>query len=960
MCVFLLNTIIYNQATINFKRLNMKKPKLETAAIIAILLLAVAISCLPQIGTGTTNLYQKNLSTELNYGALQLTKHKILPTELEQYRSGIGNYLENSNYNQIVKGHGTGLSPPTIEEWAGIAQNSFVVDQITLQAALPNQTDVSASAWFPPIGDQGQQGSCASFSIGYYCKSYQEAKEHQWNLTQASWTGGDNNGNISVAYQSQVMSPAFVYNLINGGIDQGSDFETPIRLVCNVGICSWANMPYYWQNYTRWPSETAWAQAPLYRSNSTYSYQYLYSDTNQGIVNLKSWLAAGNLAVTAIDATDNLYPLTVRSDIDMITTDAFVNGELDHAATIVGYDDTMAYMENGSLAHGAFKIANSWGKGGWEDIADGCYWISYKAMKQLTGVQNPVILFEDLTSYLPQITANFSITHSSSGECDIIFGLGTPNAPIATKHFNDFVFGGNRAFPQGNMAFDISEFKDYATCLYNQPFFMQIYDSETNKTGTVNSFSIADSNSPQAPTQTINSVKVNLTLTYSLAPATLSVLQTSGAPSENITLKGLGFTGAPVDISYLNPLAPSQWIPITTNFTLESMNFTYTTNAPDLLQSNPTGDNQPDFNSIIFKAQDSGNGKSTNSTTAYNEWSRGLIQVSSQTAMGLFGNKTDLSTSVFVQNGQQLVFSGKWFSSGSAWILWDNLKLGQTSVNETGFFNATVTIPVTAAGKHVLIVDDGVSNVSVTLSRLPTLSSDYANLWHTTDYTVTLTPDLSGIQIYYKINSGQTFSLTAFGQPTITSEGSGNTLEYWGIWDVYGTGNYELTHAIIMGIKLDKTTPEALMQINDGAATTTSTSVTLTITATDTASGIKQMRLSNNPAFDQAVWETYSTVKSWQLPSGDGTKTIYCQIQNNADLTTSIGAIITLNTGQQTSTSTSTPTQTTSPTPTSTTSTDPTPTIPEYTILMTFALLAVATVLLTILQYRKKIQRDFV
>ena len=103
------------------------------------------------------------------------------------------------------------------------------------------------------------------------------------------------------------MSPAFLYNLINPGMDVGSNFETPIRLVSNVGICSWEKMPYYWQDYTRWPTEDAWAEAPMYRVNSTYSYQYLYANTTQGIESLKNWLAAGNLAIVGIDAIDNLW-----------------------------------------------------------------------------------------------------------------------------------------------------------------------------------------------------------------------------------------------------------------------------------------------------------------------------------------------------------------------------------------------------------------------------------------------------------------------------------------------------------------------------------------------------------------------------------------------------------------------------------------------------------------------------
>jgi hypothetical protein len=72
-------------------------------------------------------------------------------------------------------------------------------------------------------------------------------------------------------------------------------------------------MPYDTYDYTRWPSEDAWAEAPLYRADSTYNYQYLYANTTQGVESLKNWLAADNLAVVAIHALDNCGISTSRS-----------------------------------------------------------------------------------------------------------------------------------------------------------------------------------------------------------------------------------------------------------------------------------------------------------------------------------------------------------------------------------------------------------------------------------------------------------------------------------------------------------------------------------------------------------------------------------------------------------------------------------------------------------------------
>ena len=848
-------------------------------------------------------------------------------TELQQYKSGAGVYQEGHNYNNIVNGHGTGLSSPTSSEWTDIAKDAYVVDRITGQTP-PAAVDLSASSWFPPIGDQGQQGLCASFAVGYYCKTFEEAKEHSWNLTNARWIGGSNDGNISADYQSEVMSPAFIYNLVNNGTDGGSDFETPIRLVCNVGICSWQNMPYYWQDHLRWPSENAWAEAPLYRSNSTFGYQYLNVNSTQGVTSLKNWLAADNLAIIGVDAYDNLLNLTGTSNQDLLTTDNYINKIQDHAATIVGYDDYFPYMENGTLHHGAFKIANSWGIGGWENILDGCYWISYDVMNELSTSDNPVVLFGDLVGYQPQILATFNVAHDARSDCNITFGLGTPNTPIVTKNFTDFVFGGALPFCQNNIVFDLTEFKDYMTSPYNQQFFMEVYDAGsdnggTNDTGTINYFAIGNTSSTQTPTQTINDQYVNLTLAYSLSPTTFSVSPASGPSSGIITLEGIGFAGSSVNVSYLNPLT-NDWIPITDNLAILSENFSYVTHAPDLMQNNPAGDNSPLFSSVVFRAQDNSNNISYNTTVPYTEWRPGLTQVGNSTATGLYGNNTDFSSTLFVENEQSITVSGKWFSPGTATFLWDGTtSLGTAPIDATGLFNVNVQVPKTTAGPHNLTINDGSYTYCINLTRLPKVTDDYTNSWHTADFTVNLTPDYSGNEIYYKINSGPVCNISADGQPLITTEGPSNMLEYWSTWNLYGTGSMELSHTILTDIKLDKTTPQVSLQINGDSTSTTSSTVTLTLAATDSTSNINQIRFSNDDTWNQAAWEPYASSKSWQLTSGDGAKTVYCEIQDNAGLNTTVSASITLNTLQflptltlPTATSCSSPFPTTTPTST--------------------------------------------
>ena len=173
---------------------------------------------------------------------------------------------------------------------------------------------------------------------------------------------------------------------------------------------------------------------------------------------------------------------------------------------------------------------------------------------------------------------------------------------------------------------------------------------------------------------------------------------------------------------------------------------------------------------------------------------------------------------------------------------------------------------------------------------MPITSHDYDGLWHTEDFAITLTAtdDISGVaEIYYKINGKPTQTVAVDGQPMITSESASNMLEFWSIDNA---GNEE-THHILGGIKLDKTVPTGSVIINDGDtyanAYAVSHSATLTLTAADVTSGVFQVRLSDDGLWDTEAWVTASITKTWALPTGDGTKTVYYQVKDNAGLISS-------------------------------------------------------------------------
>jgi len=179
------------------------------------------------------------------------------------------------------------------------------------------------------------------------------------------------------------------------------------------------------------------------------------------------------------------------------------------------------------------------------------------------------------------------------------------------------------------------------------------------------------------------------------------------------------------------------------------------------------------------------------------------------------------------------------------------------------------------------------SNVTVVGSDIvpPNTTHNYDGKWHTSDFTIDLaaTDDLSSInQTYYEVNDGPTSTLNVAGHPKIMSEGANNTLEYW---STDNAGNEESPHNILTQIKLDKTTPSGQIIINNGEMYATSKSVTLALTASDTVSGIHQVRYSDDGVWDSEVWEAFSSTKTWTLDEDEGTKTVYYQIKDQAELT---------------------------------------------------------------------------
>ncbi len=212
---------------------------------------------------------------------------------------------------------------------------------------LPESIDLSTK--MPPPGNQGSQNSCVGWSIAYGMKSYQEKSARNWDVA----TGGEIN-------KQHVFSPAYIYNQVNHGQDNGSRFVDAFNVVQSKGVASLAADPYDDADFTTKPNDAA--------DNEAKNFKIAWAKTidPKDIEGIKSYLSKGYPVIIAISfdqafGNPNGDPVVSSMQVD--------SKAMGHAMLIVGYDESKK----------CFRIMNSWGTA-WRD--GGFCWITYDAFKQ--------------------------------------------------------------------------------------------------------------------------------------------------------------------------------------------------------------------------------------------------------------------------------------------------------------------------------------------------------------------------------------------------------------------------------------------------------------------------------------------------------------------------------------------------------------------------------------------------
>jgi C1A family cysteine protease len=430
---------------------------------------------------------------------------------------------------------------------------------------LPSYVNNSTLPSFPPIGDQGNQGSCVAWASTYYQASHETALAK-----------GLNNKNSNIG----VLSPKWTYNMINSGYDAGAYVSDAYQLLSQNGAASIASFPYD-GNYVAWDLNAPdWVAATSNRLSPAKYFEGV-NTSPQNLTQIKQALNNGHVLTfatyfygwvfTTIESNPNTQNRAVGQQAAY-----WVNAPLGgHMVTVVGYDDNVwvDVNQNGEVdpgEMGAFLVANSWGSD-WGN--NGFVWISYDAFLSASAVTNGpshgrisaanassdllICAVAKAANYTPQLVAQFTLEQTMRDQIKIAGGASSTTQKTPSKFFQSgalfyqgggFGFNGQpiTALEAGTFALDLTDF--VTTTPGEQRYYLMVCDSVAGHPTVLNSFSLVNpktgvvAQDPGVLPAVVDNSKITHYVDYTPLAAAESTAPTQvafSAPIAHSSLKGL-------------------------------------------------------------------------------------------------------------------------------------------------------------------------------------------------------------------------------------------------------------------------------------------------------------------------------------------------------------------------------------------------------------------------------------
>lgn len=299
----------------------------------------------------------------------------------------------------------------------------------TADEALPKSVDLSTSKYFPPVGNQGGLGSCATFSAVYYQFSYEVNKKLD----------------VEATYEN-TRSPQIVYNFVNAGSNSGTDHGRNYRFLQHYGAPTMSEVPYSDQDSMDWHAdEGIWREGIRARLKDYTEYDDVGVDDKQvtspddpDLLDIKTQLNNDKIVGYSTYVSSWLYS-NLKTSVDAPVNDSFSGEDCviacdgtygAHAMAIVGYnDDIWIDVNNNDKVDagemGAFKVVNSYSP---DYCNDGFVWVAYDALNKVSTVEG----YEGYR--MPIFSALRTITVRDYNELSDIYIEYTLNTAKRTQH----------------------------------------------------------------------------------------------------------------------------------------------------------------------------------------------------------------------------------------------------------------------------------------------------------------------------------------------------------------------------------------------------------------------------------------------------------------------------------------------------------------------------------------------
>ncbi len=414
--------------------LNLRVPALALCALILTATVLIG-SAQPSSESQMSPAADTLSSTYIVTGDSKIPLRSLEADDIAKLRAAAEMMPSSSDTFAVIDGHGTGLVAPSTGYLETLEGTQMVLDESAYSLeTLPTSIDLSTRSTFPIVGDQAAQGSCSAWAGTYYAYGFLEAEDNDWT-------------DASLGNPEHLISPAWTYNMVNGGRDSGSWVDLNMDVIRDWGVATMATMPYDDADYASWGSEDAFREAPLHRAYEVGYISYAGSSTIDAI---KQMVNDGVPVTFGFDANQFIPAFSDGNFI--ISSTEYSSTSLNHAQTIVGFDESIS--DDGD--NGAFRVVNSWGAE-WGD--GGYYWMTFDVIEELgtLGILDANFIV-DIADYSPTLLAVWQFDESPSRIATTRLSIGDA-AVLGTKvpYFEPDMSNEYPTF----MCLDISEFEDF-------------------------------------------------------------------------------------------------------------------------------------------------------------------------------------------------------------------------------------------------------------------------------------------------------------------------------------------------------------------------------------------------------------------------------------------------------------------------------------------------------------------